>query len=157
LSWRRSYCLRTLDGDENERIALIEEVLRLEPVVGVLYRRAQREIVLDDNGRSERILAGTLLEIDIRNVNVDRKAAGLCPHRLDPDRRVRDQRTPRSVMSFGDGPHRCPGTTIALEESAIFLEQLLRIPGIRLASAPTIDFNPLVESYALHGALVACT
>ena len=147
---------RFLDGDESDRIALLEEVLRLEPVVGVLYRRAEREIVLDDNGRSERIMAGTLLEIDIRNVNVDRDATGFCPHRLDPDRRIRDQRTPPSLLSFGDGPHRCPGAAVALQESVIFLERLLRVPGIRLVSAPTIDSNPLVESYELHGAVVAC-
>ena len=147
---------RFLDGDESDRIALLEEVLRLEPVVGVLYRRAEREIVLDDNGRSERIMAGTLLEIDIRNVNVDHDAAGFCPHRLDPDRRIRDQGMPGSLISFGDGPHRCPGAAVALQESVIFLEQLFRIPGIRLVSAPTIDSNPLVESYELHGAVVAC-
>jgi hypothetical protein len=48
----------------------------LEPVVGVLYRRAEREIVVNDNGRSERIVPETLLEIDIRSVNVDCEAAG---------------------------------------------------------------------------------
>jgi cytochrome P450 len=148
---------RFLDGDESDRIALLEEVLRLEPVVGVLYRRAEREIVLDDNGRSERIMAETLLEIDIRNVNVDREAAGFCPHRLDPDRRIRDRRMPGSLMSFGDGPHRCPGAAVALQESAIFLERLFRIPGIRLASAPAIQSNPLIESYELRCAIVACT
>jgi cytochrome P450 len=148
---------RFLNGNESDRIALLEEVLRLEPVVGVLYRRAEREVVLNDNGRSERIVAETLLEIDIRNVNVDRDAAGLCPHRLDPDRRIRDRRIPGSLMSFGDGPHRCPGAAVALQESVIFLEQLFRIPGIRLARAPAIQSNPLIEGYELHGAIVACT
>jgi cytochrome P450 len=98
----------------------------------------------------------TLLEIDIRNANVDREAAGFCLHRLDPDRRIRNQRMPGS-LSFGDGPHRCPGAAVALQESAIFLEQLFRIPGIRLASAPAIQLNPLTEGYELHGAIVACT
>jgi hypothetical protein len=50
-----------------------------------------------------------------------------------------------------------PGAAVALQESAIFLEQLFRVPGIRLASAPAIQSNPLTEGYELHGAIVACT
>jgi cytochrome P450 len=59
-------------------------------------------------------------------------------------------------MSFGDGAHRCPGAAIALQESAIFLNQLFRVPGIRLARAPTVSSNPVVESYELRGAVVTC-
>jgi cytochrome P450 len=85
------------------------------------------------------------------------KLPGFCPHRLDPDRRIRGQRMPGSLISIGDGPHRCPGAAVALQESAIFLEQLFRIPGIRLASAPSIQSNPLTEGYELHGVIVAGT
>jgi cytochrome P450 len=59
-------------------------------------------------------------------------------------------------MSFGDGPHRCPGGAVALLESAIFLDHLFRVPGIRLTQMPTITSNPLVESYELRGAIVEC-
>jgi hypothetical protein len=45
--------MRFLDGDEMGRIAMLEEVLRLEPVVGVLYRRAEQNLFLDDDGRAE--------------------------------------------------------------------------------------------------------
>jgi cytochrome P450 len=148
--------MRFLNGDEIDRIAILEEVIRLEPVVGLLYRRAEQNLLLDDNGRAERISAGTLLAIDIRAVNVDSAVAGICPHRLDPDRRIEDHRFPRSLMSFGDGPHRCPGAAVALLESAIFLDHLFRVPGIRLAQMPTITSNPLVESYELRGAIVEC-
>jgi cytochrome P450 len=147
---------RFLDGDEAGRIAVLEEVLRLEPVVGTLYRRAERDIILHDSGRPEDVSAGTLLAIDIRAVNADPAAAGVCPHRLDPDRRIQDHRLPGSLMSFGDGAHRCPGATIALQEGAIFLNQLFRIPGIRLAQAPTISSNSVAESYELRGAVVTC-
>ena len=34
--------MRFLNGDEIDRIAILEEVIRLEPVVGLLYRRAER-------------------------------------------------------------------------------------------------------------------
>jgi cytochrome P450 len=147
---------RFLDGDEAGRIAVLEEVLRLEPVVGTLYRRAERDIILHDSGRPEDVSAGTLLAIDIRAVNADPAAAGVCPHRLDPDRRIQDHRLPGSLMSFGDGAHRCPGAAIALQEGAIFLNQLFRIPGIRLAQAPTISSNSVAESYELRGAVVTC-
>ena len=145
-----------LNGDEIDRITILEEVLRLEPVVGLLYRRAEQNLILDDDGRPERISAGTLLAIDIRAVNTDPAATGFCPDRLDPNRRIEDHRFPRSLMSFGDGPHRCPGAAVALLESAIFLDHLFRVPGIRLAQTPTITSNPMVESYELRGAIVEC-
>jgi cytochrome P450 len=148
--------MRFLNGDEIDRIAILEEVIRLEPVVGLLYRRAEQNLLLDNNGRAESISAGTLLAIDIRAVNVDPSAAGICPHRLDPDRRIEDHRFPGSLMSFGDGPHRCPGSAVALLESAIFLDHLFRVPGIRLTQMPTMTSNPLIESYELRGAIVEC-
>jgi cytochrome P450 len=132
--------MRFLNGDEIDRIAILEEVIRLEPVVGLLYRRAERNLLLDDNGRVESISAG----------------AGICPYRLDPERRIEDHRFPGSLMSFGDGPHRCPGAAVALLESTIFLDHLFRVPGIRLTQMPTMTSNPLVESYELRGAIVEC-
>jgi cytochrome P450 len=148
---------RFLDGDETDRIALLEEVLRLEPVVGTLYRRVEQNLSLDDEGREVNIPAGTLLAIDVRTINADPAAAGACPHHLDPNRRTKDHKLPGSLMSFGDGPHRCPGASVALLESVIFLDHLFRVPGIRLVQTPTITSNELVESYELRGAIVACT
>jgi hypothetical protein len=148
---------RFLESDESGRIVMLEEVLRLEPVVGTLYRRAERDIILNDNGRPEDVSAGTVLAIDVRAANADPAAAGVCPHRLDPDRQIQDHRLPGSLMSFGDGAHRCPGAAIALQESAIFLDQLFRVPGIRLARAPTVSSNSVVGSYELRGAVVTCS
>jgi cytochrome P450 len=59
-------------------------------------------------------------------------------------------------MSFGDGPHRCPGSQVALHESRIFLDRLFRLPGIKLASEPAIHWNAGVQSYELRGAVVTC-
>jgi hypothetical protein len=44
----------------------------------------------------------------------------------------------------------------ALLQSAIFLDHLFRVPGIRLTQMPTMTSNPLVESYELRGAIVEC-
>jgi len=145
---------RYLDGDEAARLALLEEVLRLEPVVGMLYRRAERDLILDECGRRTVVPAGTLIAIDLRAANTDPAAAGACPLRLDPDRVRGAANMPASLLSFGDGPHRCPGASVALQETASFLDRLLRVPGIRLARAPTMAWNPLVASYELRGAVV---
>ncbi len=145
---------RFLDADEGGRIAVLEEILRLEPVVGSLYRRAQEDMTLDDSGSTVPIAKGTLVEIDVRAVNADPTVAGRCPHRLDPDRQ-RAGRMPASGISFGDGHHRCPGASVALQETAIFLDRLLRLPGIRLETAPSVAWNPIIASYELRGARLA--
>lgn len=142
---------RFLAGDESGRIAILEEILRLEPVVGALYRRADHDLALEDAGETIHIPAGSLLALDVRGANADAAAAGACPHQLDPDR------TPLSgsLISFGDGPHRCPGAAVALQEAAIFLDRLFRVPGLRLAQAPALAWNATIASYELRGALVA--
>jgi hypothetical protein len=146
---------RFLEGDEPARLALLEEVLRLEPVVGALYRRTEREITLQSEGGAATIVpAGALVEVDVRATNTGRLAAGGCPFQLDADRSVTASKAAASLMSFGDGPHRCPGASVALQETAIFLDRLLRVPNVRLARAPTIGWNALTASYELRGAQI---
>jgi cytochrome P450 len=146
---------RFLDGDEPNRIALLEEVLRLEPVVGALYRRAERELTFEsDEGRTT-IPANALIEVNVRAANIDPDAAGKCPFQLEVGREVSGGKASASLMSFGDGPHRCPGASVALQETAIFLDRLLRVPNVRLSRAPTVGWNPLIASYELRGALIA--
>jgi cytochrome P450 len=60
-----------------------------------------------------------------------------------------------SYMSFGDGPHRCPGSQVALHESRIFLDRLFRVPGLRLKNEPNVTWNAQIQGYELHGAVVA--
>ena len=133
-------CDRFRDGDEAARIGILEEILRLEPVVGMLFRRIDTET------------AGVAL--DVRGANADEAAVGGCPHRLDPDRRTADK-VGGAGLAFGDGEHRCPGAQVALQEAAIFLDRLLRVPGIRLARKPDIGWNPLIAGYELRGATLA--
>ncbi len=143
---------RFLDADEPGRVAILEEVLRLEPVVGALYRRSGQDLVLDDDGRAETIPAGALIGIDVRATNADPVAAGKCPLRLDPDREPAAEKIGATLMSFGDGPHRCPGASVALQETAMFLDWLFRVPGLRLERAPALSWNQLIASYELRGA-----
>lgn len=144
---------RFLAADEAEQTAILDEVLRLEPVVSVLKRRAERDLTLKTAAGAVVIAARTLVEIDVRCANRDPAAAGVCPHDLNPDR-VRGARVSPSVMGFGDGPHRCPGAAVALQETAIFLDRLLRVPGIRLERAPARSVNALTGSYELRNAVI---
>ena len=146
---------RFLAGEEVERIAILEEILRLEPVVGALFRRAPEDMTLEVGGEVVQIPAGSLLALDVRATNTDRAAAGECPFQLDPDRPRVGVNQSASVMSFGDGPHRCPGAAVALLEAAIFLERLFLVPGIRLQKPPALTVNPLLASYELRGGIVA--
>ena len=57
---------------------------------------------------------------------------------------------------FGDGPHRCPGSQVAMHETRVFLDRLLRVPGIRLVHAPQIGWSEMLMSYELRGAMIAC-
>lgn len=136
---------RFLAGDEAMRMAILEEILRLEPVVGMLFRRVDRDDAAD----------GAVLALDIRAANGDEAAVGPGPHRLDPDRAAA-AKSGGAGLAFGDGEHRCPGAQVALQESAIFLDQLLRVPGIHLARAPDIGWNALIAGYELRCATIAC-
>ncbi|MET0674493.1 MAG: cytochrome P450 [Bradyrhizobium sp.] len=144
---------RFVGADEPVQLAILEEVLRLEPVVSVLKRRAACDIAVDTDTGPMTIPARTLVEIDIGAANRDEAAAGSCPYQLDPDR-VRAAKVSASLMSFGDGPHRCPGASVALQEAAIFLDHLLRVPGLRLERPPTVTTNPVSTGYELRDAVI---
>jgi cytochrome P450 len=60
------------------------------------------------------------------------------------------------VFFPGDGPHRCPGAQLALHETRLFLDRMLRLPGIRLARAPRLAWNEAIMGYELREAIVAC-
>jgi cytochrome P450 len=137
---------RFVEGDEAAQFALLEEILRLEPVAARVYRRAAEDLAQTAGGT---IAAGARFAIDIRAANTDESAVGACPHAVDPDRGG-------GHLSFGDGPHRCPGAQVALHETRIFLERLMRLPGVRLERAPDMLWNPSLLSYELRQAIVAC-
>jgi cytochrome P450 len=144
---------RFIAAGNPERRAILEEILRLEPVLGKLYRRATEAMELS-NGR--RVEAGQAFVIDIRSVNGDESAVGGCPHHLDPDRGIADPKIGNAAMAFGDGRHRCPGAYIAMEESAIFLGKLLALPNLRMFGTPDIGWSNLVGGYEFHEARIAC-
>ncbi|WP_081838396.1 cytochrome P450 [Thermogemmatispora carboxidivorans] len=147
---------RFLQAPEEERLALLEEVLRLEPVVGHLYRRTSRELVLAGPAEEQlRIPAGAMIDLHIYAINGDERVVGEQPRRLGPGRTLHEERVPSSLMGFGDGAHRCPGAPIALQESDIFLRRLLALPGLRLERPPRLRWNELICGYELRDLIVS--
>jgi cytochrome P450 len=141
---------RFLAGTDEQQFAILEEILRLEPVASMLSRRAVEEMPDTQSGSMP---SGTIFNIDIRAANLDESAVGPCPHALDPDR---SERSGGASLSFGHGSHRCPGSQVALHESRIFLDRLLRLPGIRLKGEPKVGWHPMLMSYELRKAIVIC-
>ncbi len=141
---RREY----LAADEKERHGILHEILRLEPVVGNLYRRATADLQIEDAGVTYQIPSGALMNLSVRSANADTEAVGEAPLALCPHREL-----PRGVqpsgLSFGDGSHRCPGAFIAIQESDIFLQKLLRLP-LEVLNSPTLGWNDLVEGYEVR-------
>lgn len=143
---------RFLSGEAEDQSAILEEILRLEPVASLLHRRAAETI---DSTAGAAMAPGEIACLSIRDANVDEAITGPCPYELDPDR-ARRMKVAGPYMSFGDGAHRCPGAQVALHETRIFLDRLLHLPGVRLVSKPEVSWNPQVQGYELRGAIVAC-
>ena len=151
---RHDLATRFLSLPREQQLPFLEEILRTEPIVGVLSRRATEDIELPGE-TPRKIAAGTLLEIDVRAANSDGAAVGECPYTVDPDRPV--ARKPGGAMfAFGDGVHRCPGGQVAMQETAVFLDRLLRVPGLRLPEPPKVGWKPLIEGYEISGAVITC-
>lgn len=144
---------RFLAGDEADQFAILEEILRLDPVANFVYRQSTIEV--PDSVSGTPIAEGEVFAVNMREVNTDEKVVGDCPFQLDPDRPKR-MKAAGSWMSFGDGPHRCPGSQVALHESRVFLDRLMRVPGIRMAKQPEIILSVQTQGYELRGCVVAC-
>jgi cytochrome P450 len=141
-----------LEGGEEVQFAILDEILRIDPVAAYVYRKAEEDMTTPD-GRE--IKAGEKFLIDIRNINLDEAAVGACPLEIDPERSKR-QKMSSNWFSFADGPHRCPGAQVALHETRVFIDALLRVPGIRLACPPKVGWIEEINGYELHGAIVEC-
>ena len=144
-----------VDSSPEERITILNEVLRLEPVVGRLSRRAASELEIESRGQLTCIPAGALIELHIFEINRDAAAVGANPLDFDPLRKT-ERGVTQSAMSFGSGAHRCIGEHLALAESDIFLTRLMAVPDLRVVKPPSLERSSLTQSYKLREFLVAC-
>ena len=140
---------RFLSAKEEGQIALLEEILRVEPVTSTLYREAEGIVPA---ALSIRLQANVAYALDIRAANVAPEA-GTCPFAINPEAK---RKSGFVHLSFGDGAHRCPGALVALQAARVFIDGLLRVPGVRLEQEPEISWDAAREGYALRGAIVCC-
>lgn len=140
-------------GDHEERLAILEEILRLEPVVGRLYRQVTAPTPIQMEGIPHVLPVGTVVDLDLRAINADAELVGARPLDLCPGRPMTTRATASSVMSFGDGNHRCPGGPLAMLESEIFLRRLLALDLV-IEQAPKVTWNDLTGGYDLRGLVV---
>ncbi len=141
-----------LDGDYETKMSVLEEILRLEPIVSTLYRRAPAELS-EKAGKDYE--AGRSYGVSLRHANIDPELVGECPLALDPARKDR-QKDQGAFLSFGNGMHRCPGSPLALNETLHFMDRLLRVPGLKLASKPEITWMATLATFEISNVLVTC-
>ena len=141
---------RYLLAPEEERLEMLHETLRLEPVVGNLYRRTTEDIALESSGQQIIIPAGDLVNIHIDATNTDQTVVGAEPLSLCPGRTIHGANIPSMLMAFGDGHHRCPGSYLAIQETDIFLHRLLALPSLHIQHPPTLTWNDLTTGYEIR-------
>lgn len=145
---------RYLAAEESERHAILQEFLRLEPVVSHLMRRTTAPVELPgEDGSTHTVPAGEVIDIDVTATNTDADAFGADPLQVCPNRELTGATAPG--LSFSDGAHRCPGNNIAIYETDVFLTRLFALPDLRLQNPPRISFNDAIGGYELRGMVVA--
>ncbi len=143
-----------LNGDQEARLEFLHEMLRLEPVVGVIKRRTPEPVTVTSAEPPVTIPAGALIDFHVYDINADARAVPHEPLRLSPHREL-ERGVPRSLAGFGAGLHRCAGEFIALAETDVFLRRLLALESLRVVSGPTLSRNPTVNGYELRDFIIA--
>ena len=141
---------RYLVAPQTERLAILNEIIRLEPVVGHLYRRVQQPVTFDDDdGTTYTAEPGDLVDLCVRAANADAETVGADPLDLCPERPL-PSGVDESVLSFGHGAHRCPGQPLAMLESDVLLHRLLS-RDVTVVAEPRIEWDDLIAGYLLRG------
>jgi cytochrome P450 len=143
-----------LTGDPAARYAILHEILRLEPVVGSLFRWTTDDVQIPGHAGPVTIPAGARVEIAISAANLDPAVVGSHASHLRPGRTLQGG-VADSVLSFGDGPHHCPGAYIAIQEADIFLTRLLALPNVRMVQEPRVNVRQRTSGYGLKGLIVS--
>ncbi|WP_220040367.1 cytochrome P450 [Nonomuraea aridisoli] len=136
-------------ADEPGRLAVLHEILRLEPVVAKLRRRTTAPLSLDGGDAPVTVPAGALIDVHVDAANTDPSGVGARPLAMCPGRPADG-----AALSFGDGPHRCPGSGIAVLETDVFLSRLFALDGIRMVAAPRVTFANDIGGYEIRDLLV---
>lgn len=139
---------RFMVAGKGERYAILHDILRLEPVVGLLYRRATEDIEVEHDGQSYTIPAGDMITMSVKDTNVDTEVFNQ-PREVCPERKLPRGARPEGA-AFGDGAHRCPGHFVAIQETDVFLRELFSREVEQLA-APELFTDALIAGYRVEG------
>jgi cytochrome P450 len=130
--------LERLRADRSLLPGAIEEVLRWDGPVQVVYRRATRDVELP----SGRIPAGATVVAMIGSANRDEREWGPTASEFRVDR------NPQGHLGLGYGNHFCLGASLARLEARVALEALLDVlPSLRRRE-PRVEF---VDSFLVRG------
>jgi cytochrome P450 len=111
--------------------AAVEELLRLDPPFVAIARTA----MCDTEIGGQPIAQGDKVMIYWASANRDEREFG-CPMAFDADR------TSNRHLSFGAGPHRCTGSSLARMNLRVAVEQLTaRLGDIRLFGDEPVEFH----------------
>jgi len=143
-----------LSSEQKERYKILEEILRIEPVVSSLERTTTSEITFEWDSNEIIIPKGSEIFLHISSINFDTEIVGANEKQICPVRNL--QKKAASYMySFGDGNHKCPGAYIAIQETDIFLKQLFSIENIKMESTPDISYTDLIKGYEIRNFKIA--
>ncbi len=129
---------RSLQADPTLIPAAVEECLRLDPPVKFLMRNC----MVNGEVAGTEIAAGEKVAFGLGSANRDASQFE------DADSFRLDRQEARSHLSFGGGPHVCPGAALARLEARVALEVFLN--RVRHASLIDTDFDR-VEVFWAHG------
>jgi cytochrome P450 len=104
-----------LRADPDTVVPFLEESLRVDPPLTFLLRQCREAVTIGGTDFPE----GTSVAFGLAAANRD-EAVFDRPDEFDVDRA-----NVRSHLAFGDGPHICPGATLARLEARIAIEVLL--------------------------------
>jgi len=141
-------------ADMSVRYGALHEILRLEPVIARIKRKAIVPVTVTSNGETHHIPADAKMEFHVYHVNADEQSLGAEPERINPHRNL-EQGTYRSAISFGSGPHRCAGEHLAMAETDLFIRKLLALDKLKVERQPDIAFNDTVEGYEISNYIVS--
>jgi cytochrome P450 len=147
---------RYLAASDEERDVMLQEILRLEPFVERLHRRATEDISVHIKSTNTYVTipAGALITIHVCHTNNDESGVGEEPLSICPTRELKEAGVTNAVMSFGEGNHRCPGNYIAMREADIFLRRLLSLEGLYIVKEPELSWNDLGTFYTLRNFII---
>ena len=114
---------RYLVAQQPERLAILNEIIRLEPVVGHLYRRVQQPLSFDDQGATFTAGPGDLVDLCVRTANADSRRS--VRNRSTSVRSAPSVRRRRGRTQFRPRRPPVPGQPLAMMESDVLLHRLL--------------------------------